>query len=337
MRKSCFIFLLCFVIDFSLAKKNCVHDENNFRCVQYIHHYDGDTITFNIPQVHRLIGKKIRIRLKDIDAPELNSKSECEKKLARQSRSEVARLIQKAGNINLENVRRGHYFRIVADVKLDGRSLGEHLLKMNLARPYKDKTPWRCFTELPSQKKELSFLIVGDSLTAGYGVGPQSAFPHQLKVLLNQKFKNYQTQIIADGISGSTSASLKARLEKHLKKDKKPDVVMIILGGNDGLRGLSVSALKKNLQAGIDLALSHQLKVALAGMQIPLNYGEQYRKSFEQVYQELAQENKLVFIPFVLEKVGMKKELNLPDRIHPNPKGHKVIAETIWPHLKIFY
>lgn len=120
----------------SYAKKVCKHDKNIFRCVKYVTNYDGDTITVNIPNVHSLIGKKINIRVSGVDAPEISSKNKCEKKMAYKAKKLVSKLLKTAKNINLENVKRGKYFRIVADVVIDKKSLSKHLIKKGLAYAY---------------------------------------------------------------------------------------------------------------------------------------------------------------------------------------------------------
>lgn len=178
-------------------------------------------------------------------------------------------------------------------------------------------------------------LILGDSLTEGYGIQRTEAFPQLVEQSLNKKFQDCRVKIINGGISGSTSAGALARLKKHFEQlDQKPDLVMIALGANDGLRGLSLNAMKQNLQEAISWALDSGVKVILAGMQIPLNYGFAYSRNFKKVFSELAKKNKLEFIPFLLKKVAMKAHLNLNDGIHPNAEGHKTIAQTVFPYLK---
>ena len=114
----------------------------------------------------------------------------------------------------------------------------------------------------------------------------------------------------------------------------KPDIVILALGGNDGLRGLSVQHMKKNLRKAIELASSKNILVLLSGMQIPLNYGQDYTKSFRNAFYELAKQYQLPMIPFLLKDVGNVPGLNLPDGIHPNPKGHHIISRTVLEHLE---
>ena len=140
-----YLFLLFFFIlkvSYAIDLKNqfkCVHDNKNFRCVKYIKNHDGDTITFHIPNVHPIIGKKIKVRLSNVDTAEIDAKNPCEKNKALEAKNKVEALLKAAKRIDLENVKRGRYFRIVADVKIDDRSLAEELIKSNLAYYYKGK------------------------------------------------------------------------------------------------------------------------------------------------------------------------------------------------------
>ena len=118
-------------------KNNCIHDNENFRCVQYIKNHDGDTFTFHIPNVHPIIGKNMKVRLSNIDTAEMNAKNPCERKKEEEAQKKVETLLRNAKRIDLENIKRGRYFRIVADVKVDGISLAGELIKNNLAYYYK--------------------------------------------------------------------------------------------------------------------------------------------------------------------------------------------------------
>ena len=115
---------------------SCQHDEKNFRCVEYVRNYDADTITFKIKGVHPLIGENISIRVNGIDTPEMRTKNKCEKELAKKAKRFVASVVSKAKRIDLKNIKRGKYFRVVADVEVDGESLGQQLLKRGFAYPY---------------------------------------------------------------------------------------------------------------------------------------------------------------------------------------------------------
>ena len=171
----------------------------------------------------------------------------------------------------------------------------------------------------------IKILVLGDSLTEGYGVAKEDSFPSQLE---NELKENYpKIKVISAGSSGSTSASAYKRLKWHLKS--KPQILILALGANDGLRGISPQTTKENLKKTIQLAKENRIEVVLAGMQMPYNYGEEYRKSYAKTFTDLSQELKLNTIPFLLEGVGGIKEMNLADGIHPNEKGHKKIARNI--------
>lgn len=137
--KTTLIALLLILSQLSYAKKICKHDKNTFRCVKYVTNYDGDTITVNISNVHDLIGKKINIRIKGIDTPEISSKNKCEKAMADKAKKAVFNFFKNAKRIDLQNVGRGKYFRIVADVIVDKKSLAKHLTAKGLAYPYDSK------------------------------------------------------------------------------------------------------------------------------------------------------------------------------------------------------
>jgi acyl-CoA thioesterase-1 len=139
-------------------------------------------------------------------------------------------------------------------------------------------------------------------------------------------------KVINAGISGSTSASAPSRLRWYIKAH--PDIVILALGGNDGLRGLSVKHMKKNLSKTIELAQSEKILILLAGMQIPQNYGTEYTESFRNVFHELARQYQLQMIPFLLKEVGGISSLNQDDGIHPNPEGHQIIFRTVLEYLE---
>lgn len=176
--------------------------------------------------------------------------------------------------------------------------------------------------------KRLVFL--GDSLTEGYGVSRESAFP----ALIQEKIKADQKDwvVINAGVSGSTSASALSRLRWQLKN--KPDLIVLALGSNDGLRGLKIEEMEHNLAETIELAQKEKIKVVLAGMMMPPNYTKKYAEPFRQVFPRLAKKYHLVLIPFLLEGVGARPELNQADGIHPNEKGHVLIADHVYGFLK---
>ncbi|MCK6594594.1 MAG: arylesterase [Bacteriovoracaceae bacterium] len=172
---------------------------------------------------------------------------------------------------------------------------------------------------------EMSILILGDSLAEGYGLDESMAFPRVVEKKLIEKKKN--VKVINGGVSGATSASGIQRLKWHLKKPV--DVLLLELGANDGLRGLSVPDTKKNLKEIIKFAKEKKVKVMLLGILMPPNYGADYTGQFEKMYKDVAKEEKVPFLPFLLDGVAGNAKLNLPDGIHPNQKGHEVIAEKV--------
>ena len=120
----------------AMRKPNCKHDDNTFRCVEYVKNFDGDTITFNIPNVHPLLGKNAKVRVYGIDSPEIHTHDKCEGKKSLQAKKMVHNILRKASLINLKNCKRGKYFRLVCDVEANGKSLSKYLLKYHLAYPY---------------------------------------------------------------------------------------------------------------------------------------------------------------------------------------------------------
>lgn len=182
-------------------------------------------------------------------------------------------------------------------------------------------------TSTPLQKK---IIFLGDSLTEGLGVEKNKAYPALIQEkIINEKL-NYQ--VINSGVSGSTTASALNRVKWLMSS--KPDVIVLALGANDGLRGLPVNESEKNLQAAIDLITNNKIKIILLGVLMPPNYGKKYTDDFKKMYLQLARKNKINLIPFILDEVAGDPKLNQADGIHPNEKGHQVIAEKLFPQLK---
>ncbi len=169
--------------------------------------------------------------------------------------------------------------------------------------------------------------MLGDSLTAGYGLAESEAFPAQLEAALVEQ--GHSVRIINAGISGDTSAGGAARLEWSLVDN--PDLVIVALGANDALRGLSPDQTRSNLAAIITRLQERHINLLLAGMLAPRNMGEVYYSSFDKIYPELAQEFNVPLYPFFLQGVAGKPELNLTDGIHPNRAGIQVMVEGILP------
>ena len=181
--------------------------------------------------------------------------------------------------------------------------------------------------------KKNAVLFFGDSITAGYGVEPDEAYPALIESKVDSARLPYT--VVNAGLSGETSAGGRSRIKWVLSR-QPVGVFVLELGGNDGLRGLPLSSTRQNLQAIIDTVrqLAPQAKIVLAGMQIPPNMGPAYATDFKQLYGELATQNKLTLIPFLLENVGGIARLNQRDGIHPTPEGHKLVARTVWHTLQ---
>jgi acyl-CoA thioesterase I len=174
-------------------------------------------------------------------------------------------------------------------------------------------------------------LFLGDSITAGYGLELSQAYPALIQQRIKKEGLNFK--VINAGQSGDTSAGGLARMDWLLKN--KIDVLVLELGGNDGLRGLPVEVIRKNLQAIIDRARKQypQIKIVVAGMKMPPNMGGQYSREFEAMFAALAKKNNATLIPFILEGVGGVRQMNLPDGIHPTAGGHEIVAENVWTVL----
>lgn len=175
-------------------------------------------------------------------------------------------------------------------------------------------------------------LFLGNSITAGYGVDPSQAYPAIIQSKIDAR--GWRFRVINAGQSGDTSAGGLSRLEWLLKN--RIDVLVIELGGNDGLRGLPVENTKANLQAIIDRTRQRypQVRIIIAGMKVPPNWGGDYGRRFEAMFAELAKKNKAALVPFILEGIGGVRNLNLPDAIHPTPEGHKLVAANVWKVLE---
>jgi len=183
------------------------------------------------------------------------------------------------------------------------------------------------------ETREPIILVLGDSIAEGYGIQAKDAFPQVLEDLLKQE--GYpKVRIKSAGISGSTSASAITRLTWHLKSKEKPDVVILELGANDGLRALPVAQTRLNLKKALELILASNATPVLTGMKLPLNYGDKYRADFEKVFNELAKTPGVVWMPFLLKDVGGDPTLNIEDGMHPNEKGQKLIAKNLIPYVK---
>jgi acyl-CoA thioesterase-1 len=180
----------------------------------------------------------------------------------------------------------------------------------------------------PAGRPRIVFL--GDSLTAGYGLRREEAVPALIQARLDAA--GYDYDVVNAGVSGDTSAGGLSRLDWSLDGDVK--VLVVELGANDGLRGLPVAALERNLDEIITRAKARGITVLLTGMEAPPNYGAGYTSQFRQVFRDLATRHKVPFIPFYLEGVAGIPSLNIPDGIHPNQAGSRIIEATVWKALE---
>ena len=175
-----------------------------------------------------------------------------------------------------------------------------------------------------------NILFLGDSLSEGQGVDEEQSFPKLVE--RNLRLKNLDIIVINGGVSGATSASGESRLKWHLKK--KVDVLVLELGANDGLRGLKITETEKNLKKIIRIAKNNKIKILLLGLLMPPNYGKKYTKDFEKMYRHISTAEKIPLLPFLLKGVAGVPEYNQADGIHPNPKGHELIAKSVTVFLE---
>jgi acyl-CoA thioesterase I len=173
-------------------------------------------------------------------------------------------------------------------------------------------------------------VILGDSLTAGLGLDPAQAFPSLLQKRLDAAGHGYE--VVNAGVSGDTTAGGLRRLDWAIEGNTR--ILVVALGGNDGLRGLPASETRKNLEAIVTRAQKRGITVVLAGMEAPPNYGAPYTAEFRQVFRDLAREHEVAFIPFLLEGVGGVPALNQRDGIHPNPEGARAVERLVWAALE---
>lgn len=184
----------------------------------------------------------------------------------------------------------------------------------------------------PSAGGKKTIVFLGDSLSAGSGVQPAQAFPALIGEKIRERGLPYE--VVNAGVGGDTTAGGLRRLDWLLQR--KIDVLVVELGGNDGLRGLPIGNIRSNLQAMIDKAKAKQpdVQIVIAGMQMPPNVGAEYAEQFRQVFSDVAKQNHATMIPFLLEGVGGLREFNQPDLIHPNPTGHRMVADVVWKTIE---
>ena len=176
---------------------------------------------------------------------------------------------------------------------------------------------------------EGTIIALGDSLTAGLGVAEEEAYPALLEEKLQQK--GYNWQVINAGISGETSSGALSRINWIIAQ--QPDIVILETGANDGMRGIPTGLIRKNISQAVHLLRQAGVEVVLAGMQMLQNLGPVYTKEFAEIYPALAEEQKVILVPFFLEQVAGNPSLNLEDTIHPTPAGHLIVAQTVYPYV----
>ncbi|WP_180005795.1 arylesterase [Acinetobacter sp. YH12237] len=187
-----------------------------------------------------------------------------------------------------------------------------------------------CFSPFVVSAKTI--MIVGDSLSAGYGIQPQQGWVHLLQKHLEQQYPK-QHKVVNASVSGETTSGALARLPKLLQTHR-PDVVVIELGGNDGLRGQPPQMIQKNLANLILHSQKAKAKVVIFGMKMPPNYGSAYSKAFENNYKVVSQQYKVKLLPFFMEGIAGNKQLMQKDLIHPNAKAQPILLNNAYPYIK---
>ncbi len=180
----------------------------------------------------------------------------------------------------------------------------------------------------PPQRPKI--VALGDSLTAGLGLLESQAYPAILQQRLDAE--GYDFEVVNAGVSGDTSAGALRRLDWALQGDVR--VLIVAVGANDGLRGLSVEEMRQNLSEIISRAAARQVTVILAGMEAPPNYGREYAVAFHRAFGDVARQQRVAFIPFLLDKVAGRGDLNQEDGIHPNVRGAQIVADNVWAVLR---
>jgi len=183
---------------------------------------------------------------------------------------------------------------------------------------------------LPTTAPARIILVVGDSLSAAYGIPVEHGWVSLLQERLDNR--RYPYRIVNASISGDTTANARARLTQALASHE-PAVVLLELGGNDGLRGLSLAAMKSNLATMISSAQEAGAQVMLIGVQLPPNYGPRFTGRFQAIYHELARERDIVLLPSLVDGIGTEQNLMQPDGIHPNASAQPLIVDRVWKEL----
>jgi acyl-CoA thioesterase I len=181
----------------------------------------------------------------------------------------------------------------------------------------------------PARGTERVVVALGDSLTAGLGVTADEAWPALVEARLHRE--GYSYRVVNAGVSGDTTAGGLRRVDWILRN--RPQIAVVALGANDGLRGLDTEVMERNLLAIVERLRASGARVLVVGMRVPTNYGETYSQAFRDVFPDVARRTGSTLMPFLLDGVAADPRLNQPDGIHPNAAGHRVIAERLWPYL----
>lgn len=184
----------------------------------------------------------------------------------------------------------------------------------------------------PAFAESRKLVFLGDSLTAGYNLASDQAFPAFVKKKIAAAKLVGSWEVVNAGVSGDTTAGGKSRLRWILKS--KPSVVFVCLGANDGLRGLKHADIERNLRGIIGTLKEAKVRVVLGGVLLPGNYGAEYAEKFSQIFSRVAKDESVPLVPFLLDGVATNDKLMLPDRLHPNAAGAERIAENVWPVLE---
>lgn len=178
---------------------------------------------------------------------------------------------------------------------------------------------------------EQRIVVLGDSLSAAFGIDPRDGWVTLLQKRLNKQTHEYT--VINASISGETTAGGLTRLPGLLRQHQ-PTIVILALGANDGLRGLSLIKMQDNLKQMTELSRSQSASVLLIGMQLPPNYGPAYTRTFQNIYTELSNKSDIALVPFLLKGIGKNKTLFQPDMLHPTAEAQAIILENVWPELE---
>ncbi|PYM91109.1 MAG: arylesterase [Candidatus Rokuibacteriota bacterium] len=188
-----------------------------------------------------------------------------------------------------------------------------------------------CFVAWPAVAGAAAVIVaLGDSLTAGLGVAQDESYPSRLQARLARE--GYAYRIVNAGVSGDTTAGGLRRVEWVLRA--APEIVIVALGANDGLRGQSPQAMRANLDEIVARLRGSGARILLAGMRLPPNYGAEFTREFAEVFPAVARRAQIAFMPFLLDGVAADPRLNQPDGIHPTAAGYQVVADRLWPYLR---